>query len=70
MAGIPIGGEEEIVFRARLPIVTIVLIALNVVIYIVSSYNNAFMSVSESWVRSGGFIPILVISDSSQLYRF
>jgi len=70
MAGIPIGGEEEIVFRARLPIVTIVLIVLNVAIYIVSSYSNAFMSISESWVRSGGFIPILVISDSSQLYRF
>lgn len=70
MAGIPIGGEEEVMFRVRLPIVTIALIALNVAIYIVSSYSNAFLSISESWVRSGGFIPILVISDSSQLYRF
>ncbi len=70
MAGLPLGGEEEIVLRARTPKVTIALIAINVAIYVATSYNNALMNIADKWVYLGGFIPLLVISDPHQLYRF
>ncbi len=70
MAGLPLGGEEEIVLRARTPKVTIALIAINVAIYVATSYSNALMNIADKWVYLGGFIPLLVISDPHQLYRF
>ncbi len=70
MAGLPLGGEEEIVLRARIPKVTIALIVINVVTYVATSYSNALMSIADKWVYLGGFIPLLVISDPHQFYRF
>jgi len=47
---------------------TLMLIALNVIAYVISSYENLFLGIGDYWVSLGGFVPSL-ISEPSQWYR-
>lgn len=62
--GFPIGGTQY----GRRPKATLGLILVNVLIYLLTSYENFFLSVSSYWVSSGGFVPAL-FEDPSQVYR-
>jgi len=55
--GIPMGSPT--VFRAR-PGATIIIILVNVLIYVSTSYGNFFIGASDYWVSLCGFIPSLV----------
>ncbi|MEM2509871.1 MAG: rhomboid family intramembrane serine protease [Candidatus Methanomethylicia archaeon] len=55
----------EMKFSHRL---TIALIAANLVVYLVTSYENLFLSVSDYWVAVGSFSPSLLLYPS-QWYR-
>ncbi|MEM3640741.1 MAG: rhomboid family intramembrane serine protease [Candidatus Bathyarchaeia archaeon] len=63
--GFPMGDATHYPKRS---VVTLVLIALNIVAYAVTSYANFFLEVSDYWVSTGGFIPSL-ITTPSQWYR-
>jgi len=63
--GIPITMPE---FRPKHR-ATISLIAINSIIYLATSYNNFFLSVSDYWVTVGGFSPSL-LTHTDQWYRF
>jgi membrane associated rhomboid family serine protease len=52
----------------RRPVVTLILIALNMAVYAATSYVNLFLEVSEYWINADGFIPSL-ITMPSQWYR-
>lgn len=54
--------------RKVTPIATYILIALNVIIYIVSSIQNFFSSVSDEWVDQFAYIPVL-LQKPVQWYR-
>ena len=62
--GFPIGDTH---YRRR-PKATIGLILVNVVVYLMTSYENFFTTISNYWVSSGGFVPAL-ISEPTQAYR-
>lgn len=61
--GIPVGG-----FSIKKPVVTLALIIANTLIYVVTSYENFFIEISDYWVSLGGFVPSLV-ETPSQWYR-
>jgi membrane associated rhomboid family serine protease len=63
--GIPMGGPVRIKTR---PWATIAIIIVNVIVYVISSYENSFMEISDYWVSAGGFVPSLVAMPT-QLYR-
>ena len=63
----PYGVGAEV--KYRLPKVTIAIIAINVLLYIVTSSSNAFVSIDTKWLYTGGFIPLLIMQDLSNLYR-
>ncbi len=62
--GFPIGDTH---YRRR-PKATLGLILVNVLVYLLTSYDNFFISVSNYWVSSGGFVPAL-FEDPTQVYR-
>ncbi len=62
--GFPIGGTH---YRRR-PKATIGLILVNVLIYLLTSYENLFTTINNYWVSSGGFVPAL-LEDPTQAYR-
>ena len=62
--GFPIGDTH---YRRR-PKATIGLILANVLVYLITSYENFFTTISNYWVSSGGFVPAL-IQEPTQLYR-
>lgn len=62
--GFPIGGTHY----GKRPRVTLGLILVNVLMYLLTSYENFFISISSYWVSSGGFVPAL-FEDPSQAYR-
>ncbi len=72
MSGIPIGydGLERLGLRYRTPRVTLALILINAIVYFVTSAGEGLVAVSERWVEAGGFIPLLVLNDPLQSYRF
>ncbi|MBO3800381.1 MAG: rhomboid family intramembrane serine protease [Candidatus Brockarchaeota archaeon] len=61
--GIPIGG-----FSIKKPIVTLALIIANTLMYVVTSYENFFIEISDYWISLGGFVPSL-IETPLQWYR-
>ncbi|MGB9671973.1 MAG: rhomboid family intramembrane serine protease [Candidatus Norongarragalinales archaeon] len=63
--GLPMGDATRLKTR---PIATLIIIALNVAIYAITSYANYFLETSEYWVSAGGFVPSLIVYPS-QLYR-
>jgi len=63
--GIPMGSPT--VFKAR-PRATIIIILVNVLIYVLTSYENFFIETSDYWVSICGFIPSLA-ETPSQWYR-
>ncbi len=50
------------------PVVTYVLIIINVAVYVASSANSFFMTTSNWWIGQFSLIPIL-LTDPSQVYR-
>jgi hypothetical protein len=52
----------------RRPIVTLIIVGLNIAVYAITSYANFFLEVSDYWVSAGGFVPSL-ITMPSQWYR-
>jgi membrane associated rhomboid family serine protease len=54
-------------FRKR-PLVTLIIIAVNIAVYAITTYENIFLEVSDYWVSAGGFVPAL-ISMPLQWYR-
>ncbi len=60
--------SEEQVPEPRKPVVTYVLIIINVAVYVASSANNFFMTTSDWWVNQFSLIPVL-LTDPSQAYR-
>ncbi len=68
MAGMPIG--EEAIYRVRgKTYATYFLIAVNVILYILSSWRNGLISSSSEWIRLGGFVPALLVTDPSSWVR-
>lgn len=63
--GLPVGSLAQPVGR---PLVTLSLIAINVIVYLLTSYENRFLMVGNHWVALGGFIPSL-LEATDQLYR-
>ncbi len=51
------------------PRVTIALIVINVVVYMVASFRNFFMSVGDYWVETGSYVPLLLLEDPVNAYR-
>ncbi len=62
--GFPLGNTH---YRRR-PKATLGIILVNVAIYLLTSYNNFFMQISDYWVNAGGFVPAL-LGDPTQWYR-
>ncbi|MCS7108792.1 MAG: rhomboid family intramembrane serine protease [Sulfolobales archaeon] len=68
LRGLPTGvfpGGYELSY----PKSTVALIIINVAVYAVTSIRNMFMSISDYWVELGSYIPILMVEDSSNIYR-
>ncbi|MGB9740140.1 MAG: rhomboid family intramembrane serine protease [Candidatus Bathyarchaeia archaeon] len=63
--GISVGDATR---HRKRPMVTLVIIALNVAVYALTSYANFFLEVSDYWVSAGGFVPSL-IAMPTQWYR-
>jgi len=62
--GFPVGDT----YYRRRPKATLGLVLVNVLIYLLTSYENFFMTVSNYWVSSGGFVPAL-FEEPAQAYR-
>ncbi|MEM3538288.1 MAG: rhomboid family intramembrane serine protease [Nitrososphaerales archaeon] len=52
----------------KIPLATLILIAVNILVYSITSYENFFLEVSDYWVNLCGFIPSM-IATPSQIYR-
>lgn len=63
--GFPMGDATRLKTR---PTATLVIIALNIALYAITSYTKYFLGISEYWVSAGGFVPSLIVFPS-QLYR-
>ncbi|MEM2087048.1 MAG: rhomboid family intramembrane serine protease [Thermoproteota archaeon] len=63
--GIPMGSPTG--FKTK-PTATIIIILVNVLIYVLTSYESFFIETSDYWVSMGGFIPSL-IETPFQWYR-
>ena len=64
--GVPI--PEGGLARPRAYRMTIILIAINLLVYAVSSFENSFVGIGDYWLSIGGFVPLL-IPNPSQWYR-
>lgn len=63
--GVPVGATPG--FK-KTPFFTLALIAVNILVYAATCYENAFIEISDYWVSVGGFIPSS-ISNFTQWYR-
>jgi len=63
-AGVFPGG-----FEGGYPKVTVSLIIINTIVYVITSFNNMFMSIGSYWVEVGSYIPISLVEDPSNIYR-
>ena len=64
----PDTGIYELRAIRKTPIITISLIIINVIVYIITSINNNFLSISNEWLLLGGYIP-LRLNNLSEIYR-
>ncbi|MGC8936891.1 MAG: rhomboid family intramembrane serine protease [Candidatus Methanomethylicaceae archaeon] len=62
---VPIPGDLTLRKSQRM---TLVLIIINVVVYLVSSFENGFIEIGDYWVSAGAFVPMFIASPS-QWYR-
>lgn len=63
--GVPVGYTTSSQKHAK---ITLTIILLNVLVYIITSYNNFFLESDDYWASIGGFIPSLIL-EPSQWYR-
>jgi membrane associated rhomboid family serine protease len=63
--GIPVGGPNP---SKKRPVATLALMAANVAVYAITSYEGFFLEVGDYWVSACGFVPSL-IAVPTQLYR-
>lgn len=63
--GLPIPGGEFREFRTP---ATTLLILVNAAVYLLTTYDSSFISISDRWVAAGAFIPAL-IAKPDQAYR-
>jgi len=64
MSILPIGTHGKV----RESKATIGLIIINVIIYLITSYENGFLSIGEKWVEEYSLIPITILN-YTQIYR-
>lgn len=55
-------------FKKKIPIATYVIIAVNVIIYLLSSYQNTFVQITEDWIDIFSYVPVLMYNPP-QWYR-
>ncbi|HDI31366.1 MAG TPA: rhomboid family intramembrane serine protease, partial [Thermofilum sp.] len=48
---------------------TVLLMIANVVIYLLTTYDKAFTSISDYWVSNAALIPVILL-EPSEWYRF
>jgi len=60
--------QESLGVRLGRPWVTTVLVALNVAVYLLTSWENSLLRISERWLWWGGFVPAY-LADPRQAYR-
>jgi len=60
--------EVDWKLHRRRPIATYMLIAINIAIYIISSYQNFLSQISDDWVTRYAFVPIM-LQEPMQWYR-
>ncbi len=63
----PYGESAEV--RYKFPKATAAIIAINVIIYLITTSNHFFLSIDEKWLYSYGFIPLLLLQDPVNTYR-
>ncbi len=63
MAGIPLGGEEELVAGRKTPIVTIGLVVANVIVYLITSAPYLFVQTSNYYIFRYGFVPAVLLQN-------
>ncbi len=56
----PYGAE---VVEYRFPKVTVTIIIINVILYVISTFKNGFISIDSDWLYNYGYIPYLVLKD-------
>lgn len=60
--------QESMGVRAGKSPVTVALVALNVIAYLLTSWDNALLQISDNWLWWGSFVPAY-LADPRQLYR-
>jgi membrane associated rhomboid family serine protease len=60
---IPLGVEEEATIPHETPWVTYTIIAINTVVYLITSASNAFIETSDTWSSILGFTPAELFSN-------
>ncbi|MEM0232747.1 MAG: rhomboid family intramembrane serine protease [Candidatus Nezhaarchaeales archaeon] len=63
--GLPIGYTTRPTVR---PVMTLGLIVTNTIVYLLTSYENSFLTISSRWIILGGYIPSM-LEALDQLYR-
>ncbi|RLF01514.1 MAG: rhomboid family intramembrane serine protease, partial [Thermoprotei archaeon] len=66
--GIVYPSEPEIRVRLPPPRVTTLIIIINAIVYVLTSFENSLVQVSTSWLYWGAFIPVYLTAPL-QLYR-
>ncbi len=63
-----ISTQEDLSAVVGRPRVTTALVALNVIIYLLTSWENSLLQISQRWLSWGGFVPAYLV-DPRQAYR-
>ena len=61
---------EPEVLRRTTPWATYAIIAVNVVVYLITTASSGFLVISSRWIEVGGLAPILLAVDPTNVYRF
>ncbi|MEM3999098.1 MAG: rhomboid family intramembrane serine protease, partial [Ignisphaera sp.] len=54
--------------RRKRPIATIAIVAINVAVYLYTSYQNFFAQTTDEWINALSYVPVL-LQTPSQWYR-
>uniref|UniRef100_A0A7J3ZLT6 Rhomboid family intramembrane serine protease n=1 Tax=Fervidicoccus fontis TaxID=683846 RepID=A0A7J3ZLT6_9CREN len=65
----PMGVDTSMLVARTRPLATYTIIAINVVVYLVSSVSRGFLSIAPDWLGRGGFVPVLLAADPQSAYR-
>lgn len=63
---LPIGGHGY-VYKGR-PKITYIIILVNIIVYIITSYENSFIQTSSYWIEKASLTPVLLLN-YRELYR-